>query len=65
MGGKNGNYRLEIVLLRRVVELLLDYDRERSDVILNELRPKPLWIESFRILPNRLLRSDGLGRWTP
>jgi hypothetical protein len=57
MGGKNGNYRLEIVLLRRVVELLLDYDRERSDVI--------LWIDSFRILPNRLLRSDGLGRWTP
>jgi hypothetical protein len=65
MGGKDGNYRLEIVLLSGALELLLESGRKRSDVMLIVLRPRPLWIETFRILPNRLLRFDGLGRCRP
>jgi hypothetical protein len=59
MGGKNGNYRLEIVLLSRAIELLLENGRKRSEVILSELRPRPPCIETARIVPNRLLRDDG------
>jgi hypothetical protein len=52
MGRKNGNYRLKIVLLRNVLELILEIGRKRSEVNLSELHPRPLWIETFRILLN-------------